>query len=43
MAFFTCTGLSAAISLSSIIREVPQNYNNYFTLSVKKTVSTHAR
>jgi hypothetical protein len=26
-------GLSAAVSLSSIIRETAQNYNNYFRLS----------
>ena len=29
---------SAAIFLSSIIREIPQDYNNYFILSVRKTV-----
>ena len=26
----------AAISLSSIIREIPQNYKDYFKLSVRK-------
>jgi hypothetical protein len=33
-----CLSLSAAISVSSIIRELPQDYNNYFRLSVGKTV-----
>jgi hypothetical protein len=32
-----------AISLSSIIREMPQDYKDYFRLSVRKTVFTGTR